>query len=166
MKHIKAHAAKMHADRLCRVTGGATGHSDVAADRALVRKMVKPEARIGRARGGAVGHSDEAADRAMIKQMVKPEARTGHAHGGKPHHGKKGTQVNVVVAPGGRNAPSAGMAGPVSPRLPAPPAPGLGALAGPPPMMPRASGGKVHHYHAGAITGEGRLEKTKAYGKF
>jgi hypothetical protein len=34
-------------------------------------------------KGGAVKHSDEAADKALIKKMVKPSARTGKSGGGK-----------------------------------------------------------------------------------
>ena len=36
--------------------------------------------------GKAEGHPDEAADKALIKKMVKPEARTGKAGGGKSAH--------------------------------------------------------------------------------
>ena len=36
----------------------------------------------GRKRGGHVAHKDEREDRAMVKRMVKPEALTGRKHGG------------------------------------------------------------------------------------
>ena len=39
-------------------------------------------------KGGAVKHSDEAADKALIKKMVKPSARTGKDKGGEVFSGK------------------------------------------------------------------------------
>jgi hypothetical protein len=55
--------------------GGAAKHEDEAMDKALIKKMVKSEARKGRKAGGSAEHSDEAMDKALIKKMVKPEAR-------------------------------------------------------------------------------------------
>jgi hypothetical protein len=75
MKNIKEHARSIHRARhaplgvrststhagyahdghphaASRATGGRSGHSDVAEDRALIRGMVKPEA-LNRARGGS-----------------------------------------------------------------------------------------------------------------
>jgi hypothetical protein len=132
--------------------------------------------RVHRASGGGV-HGDEAQDRAMIKRMVKPEARTGKADGGPTKHKGKGgkTQVNVLVGGSGRGSSAAPMAGgagvsraPVPP-VGASPAMAPGGLGGGQAMGPRPfkKGGKAHRadggrtYHAGAATGEGRLEKAR-----
>jgi hypothetical protein len=139
-----------------------------------------------KASGGAA-HSDVAEDKSLVKRMVKPEALTGRAHGGKaaahkaPAH-KAGTKVNVIVAPrvGNRPVPvpvpvpggGAGPVGAMPSRLPVRPAAapsGLAGLAGPAPSGPlknggkahRAQGGRVGHFSAGAGSGEGRLEKTE-----
>lgn len=86
---------------------------------------------------------------------------------------KKGTTVNVIVAPqGGPEAPppmpppGAMPPPPPMPKPPIMPAPGGGpemaGAAGPPPMM-RARGGRVPMDH-GAGGGLGRLDKIKEYG--
>lgn len=131
-------------------------------------------------RGGKTKHSDEAEDRHLVKRMVKEECRTERADGGKAerechggrterkHGGRSGKgkmNVNVIVAPHG--APSqAGPQGmpmpsappPMPPPLPMPPQMGAqppgGGFAG---QMPRKRGGRT--MHAGAGSGEGRLEK-------
>ena len=102
---------------------------------------------------------------------------------------KKGMTVNVIVAPGGQQRPPMPPpgalpppgAGPLGMHQGAPPPmppPGAGAPMGPgapPPMMPRARGGRTTS-HALAKPGSypldhasggglGRLEKIKAYGK-
>ena len=129
-------------------------------------------------------HSDEAEDRALVKKMVKPEdLRKGYASGGAVK-GKKGTTVNVIIAPqggaggtppgampppSGPMQPPPGMIPPPGAMPPKPPmagAPGLPPGAGAPPMMARKDGGRTPDYPIkdGAGSGEGRLEKERAYG--
>ena len=168
-------------------------------------------------KGGAVKHSDEAADKSLIKKMVKNEAlkrkegggvfsgkgypfkvpgadggRTARAAGGRTGKGK--TNINIVIAAGKgpQGGPPAGMmppppsgggrpvmmpppppggAGAGAPPMPMPipmPMPMGGAPAGGPPPMPRKAGGRItktaHSYkdmEAGAGSGEGRLQKTE-----
>lgn len=100
--------------------------------------------------------------------------RPHRAHGGKV--AKKGTTVNVVIAPQGGGSPASGppMPPPAPPMMPPPGAmpPPRPPMAGPPvgmpppgaaPMMPRKDGGRVH-MTAGAGSGEGREQKIREYG--
>ena len=137
--------------------GEAKGHPDEAADKALIKKMVKPEARTGKKHGG---------EREARKQGggvfsgpgypgkvpgAVPGGRTAHAAGGKTGHGKGKTDINIMINPhhpgadaGGMGMPPAGpMGGPTKP-------PGMGGPAGgmpmppggmPPGMMPPGMGG-------------------------
>lgn len=155
-------------------------------------------------KSGGATHSDEAADKKLIKKMLAAHEKTEHevpgkagkyARGGrtKSRKGKHGTQVNIaVVAPHGRHPADAG-ALPGGPSLPPPRPPlagGPGAPpglppggppmggppglppGGPPGMMPPGMkppgmmqrGGRVK-MKGGAETGQGRLDKIKAYGK-
>lgn len=122
-------------------------------------------------RGGKIEHGDEAADKALIRKMVKPSARKGHASGGKTklHFKEKGGSVysgpsypgKVPGATGGRTAhkhggktgkmavhvnintkPDAMMplgAGPAAGPMPMPPIPP--GLAGGRPLNPAQLGG-------------------------
>lgn len=112
MKHIKAHAAKVHGAKEHKMTGGSIHHGS---------------SHPGHAHGGAA-HSDVAADRALIHRMVKPAALEHHAHGGKvkrPHSqvnvvvAPKGDQqpmpVPIPVPSGGRPMGAAPNVMPTSP---------------------------------------------------
>lgn len=101
----------------------------------------------GRAAGGGV-HSDEAADKTLIKQMVRQTAlkaddgktkhradRPGRKKGGRVKSAK--TVVNVIT--GGAQPPVAGLgpaAAPPAPPPVAPPAPPMPPMGAKPPMMP------------------------------
>lgn len=67
--------------KMKKAAGGSVKHPDEAMDKALIKKMVKPEAR-KMMKGGAAKHPDEAMDKALIKKMVKPEARAMKSGGG------------------------------------------------------------------------------------
>ena len=149
----------------------------------------------GYKKGGAA-HPDVAEDKALIRKMVKPSARTGKAEGGRTAKkrggalGKGKTNVNIMIHPhSGMSQPPVmpPMGGPMippppPPRPPMPPmggAPMGGAPELPPmgaarPGMPpigRKNGGKIpagmktrHVIDNAAGGGLGRLEKIKAYG--
>lgn len=123
-------------------------------------------------------HPDEAQDKALIKKMLKQHdageyavggavSTPSFARGGRTKKGKGNTNINIIIAGKDKEeAPPMPM-----PRPPMAPPPGLeppGGPAGAPPMpgspMPAMKrGGKVP-MKAGAETGQGRLEKKRAYG--
>jgi hypothetical protein len=101
VKDIKSGKVKQSRDRdyyreveqskqpMKKAKGGMSKHPDEAMDKALIKKMVKPEAR-KMMKGGAAKHPDEAMDKALIKKMVKPEARK-MMHGGMMHKADGGS---------------------------------------------------------------------------
>ena len=163
--------------------GKAESHEDIAADKALIKKMVKPSARTARATGGGIFSG--ASYPGKVPGAV-PGGRTAHAKGGKT---KGKTAINIVInagrpdgqdgmmPPGGPPMPPKGMPIPVPPPAggmppgaapPMPmPMPGPAGPAGPPGMPPmgRKAGGRTYRSYkdmdAGAGSGLGRLEKTE-----
>ena len=160
--------------------GGKAEHPDVAEDKALIRKMVKPEARTGKKKGGNVFSGENYPHKVP---GVVPGSRMARKHGGKA--GKTHIVINMghpdmggapVAPPTGAMPPRPPMPAPApQPAAPAPAAPPMGnapmggAPAGLPPqlaaLMGRKSGGRTMHVieHA-AGGGLGRKEKIKAYG--
>lgn len=143
---------------------------------------------------GGAANSDEKQDRALVKKMVKPEARTGKANGGHPKgcscascsggrverasggRAKGKTNIVIHVNPGNTTPPqpaAAPQAMQPHPAMPLPTAPppmappqGLMPAGGPPPGamppvgMPRKRGGRAYYdLEGGAGSGLGRLEK-------
>lgn len=151
-------------------------HSDAAADKELIRKMVKPTAM--RADGGAVRHRADRPARANGGSVPTPKPRPAgkepgpsdlyspadqkrlenqRARGGRV----KGTTVNVIVAPKQNDMPAAppmaAMPPPMPPKppmampAPVPPMGVQSGLGGMPPMPPRSDGGRAYK-RGGAVS--------------
>ena len=159
-------------------------HPDEAMDKALIKKMVKPEARAKRQDGGGVfsgaGYPNK------IPGVV-PGGRTARKEGGRASK-NKGTNINIIISPGkdGAGGMPPGLPPMMGPGLPPGPPPGMPPMmppGGAPPMMPpgpppgmppglppgigmpRKAGGRTYRSYkdmdAGAGSGLGRLEKTE-----
>ena len=169
--------------RVRKAAGGRMAHDDEAADRALVKKMVKGSSLTGKKAGGEVKTKSYTPENNVTKS-----ARVGRDKGGAV--GRKGTTVNIIVGagkgqdqgqmppapgapaarppmappgppPGGMPpmAPPMGMAAPQVPMQAPPQAPPGGIN---PAMLQRKRGGRIRNASdltAGAGSGEGRLEK-------
>lgn len=140
----------------------------------------KSPLRLGLKKGGAT-HSDEAADKALIKKMVKSDCRTARKHGGRTNAKGKTNINIIIAQPGKGGdmgmAPPVGPA-PRPPALPpsmppnAPPAsmgpgaaPAMMPPPGPPGLMARRHGGRTNYpIDTGSGGGQARLDKIKAYG--
>jgi len=153
-----------------RAKGGKAAHPDEAMDKALIKKMVKPEARKGKNIGGMLGGLIPMALGAMggkDKDEKKHGGRTARKAGGRTK-AKGKTNINIMISAGKPEAPGIGpmdmppppMGGPgaapvpvPAPKAPGPqaapmpmpipmPMPMPGAAPGGPPM-PRKAGGRV-----------------------
>ena len=109
--------------------GKAMEHDDVAADKALIKKMVKPEARTKRKDGGKVFSGPGYPG----KVPGADGGRTAHAAGGKAGKGK--TDINIMI---GAHHPASGAPGmgmpPVDPMGGTTKPPGMGGPAGGAPL--------------------------------
>ena len=86
--------------------GSAAKHDDEAADKALIKKMVKPEARTGKKHGGeraarktGGGVFDGPSYPGKVPGVV-PGGRSPHAAGGKAGKGKDKTNINIIIGAG------------------------------------------------------------------
>jgi len=155
---------------------GGKVHEDAAQDKKLIKSELAKhgaDCTCARCSGGRA----KKASGGPINDGTRPKGgRMPHARGGAA---KKGTTVNIIIAPPKAAAlpmPPPGMAAPPK-GIPAPPpaamaAPAGGApgaamppASGAPPLMGRKSGGRTSYpIKDGAGGAEGRLQKIKAYG--
>jgi hypothetical protein len=134
--------------------GGMAKHEDVAEDKALIRKMVKPGSRIGKMGGGlagllgggVAGLAAEEMNRDKDKDKRKNGGRTAKFGGGGlsdlnmgpakaaggPTKGKGKTNINIVINPGAKPDMGAGMPG-MPPGMPPRPPGGVPIPMGMPP---------------------------------
>jgi len=149
--------------------GGEAKHPDEAMDKALIKKMVKAEARTGRASGGRTKTKGKTNINIIIAsgKPAGDKDMMGQPPGGIPtdNRGAGGIPIPVSQPPGGAaGMPGGGM--PIPMPIPMPAAGGPPAPAGGMPMG-RKDGGRItkvaksyKDMQAGAASGEGRLQKT------
>jgi len=142
--------------------GGKIEHEDVAEDKALIKRMVKPEARTGKYTGGGIfsGNSKQ-------KNPGEVGGRKAHAKGGRT--GK--TTINIVMGGHGQQPQSMPNAPVMPPRPPVgvpvpPPAMAGGAppMGGMPPQMPPQMPGRATGGRTGKMVG-GSLGNAAGYGQ-
>jgi hypothetical protein len=173
----------------CYAKGGAVKHDDAKEDKAMIKKMVKPEARKKNAGGALAGIMGGIGPALAGKLLDKDEKTSGgraqRASGGRT---KGATQINIVIGQPKKPdeametdglekmgklppppmmpaaPPPAGLPGGLPPGLP-PEMPGAGPSMPPPSMMGRKAGGRVAQSYmamkGGAGSGLGRLEKAE-----
>ena len=167
--------------------GGKVEHEDVAEDKALIKRMVKPEARTGRKSGGeTMHHKDCTCHMCSGGRTMKyagggvfsgnPKEKNPGEVGGRKAHAKGGrtkgtTTINIVMAPRGgqdqASMPNAPVMPPKPPMgVPVPPpqmAGGAPPMGGMPPQMPpqmpgRATGGRTRKMVGGSLGNAGGMQ--------